>query len=174
MRAYLVCGPESSGNCYLTRLLVEAGCVGRGAGVQPFDGPGYSIEIPHPRPERIAIVRSLPHAGIWLDIEEQIRQLYHQGYRTTILVPIRDQYSQERSQLAAQHAHCRRDYLANQCRAYGIICDILSAGFDFLFVPYACLGRPDYRVWLRDYLQLPGEFIEPFTDGDTKYATRHA
>lgn len=175
MRAFLVCGPESSGNCYLTRLLCEAGCAGRGAGEQPFDGPGCSVVVPEPRPPLVAVVRSFPHGGTWPDLASQVQQLRDQGYRVMVLVTVRDQHSQFLSQLRAGHADSWPEYTSRYVRAYrDIFSGVLASGAAFLLVPYACLGRERYRDMLRGILELPGPFLEPFIDGDAKYEARVA
>src|SRR5438874_2332686 len=103
MRAYLVTGAESSGSRYLVRLLCGAGCAGRGDHVQPYDGPEATVHVPQPRPLRIALHRSVPHGGIWPDLEGIVASLWQQGYTTTALVMVRDQQVTEESQVKNRH-----------------------------------------------------------------------
>lgn len=169
-RAYLVTGAESSGTCYLTRLLIYAGCAGKPGGPQPFDGPGYSIVVPEPKPNLVVVQRSLPHGEQWPDLKGNIGDLRRQGYFVTVLVLARDSFCQEKSHLAAGHSKSHRQFTDTLSLAWReVFAAVLGCTVDFIVVPYHSLGRPEYRKWLAAELGLPGQFEEPFADADTKY-----
>lgn len=73
-QALLVLGPESSGNRFLTRLLVAAGCQGVGAHVQPWDTHPPTTESP------IVWLRSMPHAHDWDYLDDMVRYLRREWY----------------------------------------------------------------------------------------------
>lgn len=169
-QAYLVTGPESSGTCYLAQLLIDAGCTGRPGGPQPFDGPGYSIVIPEPRPQFVVVQRSLPHGGKWPDLHGNVLDLRRQGYGVTILILSRDQFCHELAQRAAEHSLSKAQHLLNVSAAWReVFSVVLGSAVEFVVVPYSSLGRWEYRHWLATHLALPGRFDAPYTDGDQKY-----
>lgn len=166
--AFLVVGPEASGNRYLTRLLVSGGCAGAGDYRQPFDD-GWHIRIRPPRPERIAVCRSFPHAREWPCLPTLVRELAEDGYTPTVLVCLRRPDVVELSQVGAGHvdriADARRHYDKALAAIFG---GIAESRVDSLPVCYAWLGHDDYRRWLADRLGL-ASFTEPWLDGNERY-----
>lgn len=175
MRAYLVAGPESSGNRYMTRCLVSAGCAGRGEVKQPWDGKHHFLVLPE-TPERLVVFRSVPHGRLgpkplWPDIAGHVQILRDHGYDLDILLMDRDPEFVARSQVNTGHA----DSLE---QAYGRIDDAWShiyrhisharAWENVTKVLYRFLGNSNYRLKLSKQLDLP-PFTESFIDGDAKY-----
>src|SRR6266540_4276722 len=104
-RAYLVLGPESSGTRFVTKLLIDAGCLGDGDHEQRLDKPGDQSRelleealLPH---DETPIVwrRSYPHGGQWVDISQAVGQLRRKGYDVHAVVTTRDWFPMIQSQL---------------------------------------------------------------------------
>lgn len=161
-RAYLIVGPESSGNRHLASALIAAGCAGKADTVQPWDGPGWSIVVPEPRPEHLVVVRSFPHAGKWLSLYELVGQLTRQGYETAVLLPVRNPAIVERSQVRAGHVASIEDARRNTRRASREIVQGLSLlrqypGLQVHAIPYGATRSRVFRRWLVETLGLPRE-----------------
>lgn len=173
MRAYLVVGPESSGNRYMTRLLCQAGAYGSGTDMQPFDGPEWTIRLPaQSNYNRIALYRSFPHGGVWVDPVAAVASL-QRHYQTNVLVMVRDQRVVELSQVRAGHVHNEVQARHNIMQAYRSISKTLWVTGPMVYmVPYQSLGSPSYMNWILDMLDLSGRDLEPFVDGDAKYDRR--
>ena len=171
-KAFLVTGPESSGTCYMTRLLIGSGCAGVAGGPQPFDGPEYSIAFPDGQelPPLLAIQRSMPHAGEWPDIADILKTLWEHEYDVTVLIMVRDGFSQEASYQRTFRTKTHAEYMSLIAHAWVKIFAGITRGLypPFVVVPYQSLGCPHYRKWLADALGLP-PFVEPFIDGDAQY-----
>ena len=106
-RAFLVCGPESSGNRLMTRLLVAAGCYGDGAHFQRLD---RAIPV---HEHQIVWMRSVPHAHEWPDLSGMVHQLRGLNYTVQVVVMSRDWTAVARSQVAAGHAPDEATALSN-------------------------------------------------------------
>lgn len=172
--AYIVVGPESSGNRYLVRFLCAAGCAGRGEQDQPFDGPapGYRFVPPTDVTGPIAFYRSFPHGGLWPDLSAMATTARRAGFLVTVLVMVRDPAVVEMSQVRDGHVITAESALVRVQEAYRAIFDGLSrSGSEFVVVPYQSLARPSFRRWLTDRLGLPSvpDGDAGFVDGDTKY-----
>ncbi len=111
-QCYLVCGPTSSGNRLVTRLLVAAGCAGRGDHHQPWDIPGQwdRVALPTASGQHVVVCRSLPHGveGCWPDLHRLLGGIIDSGYEPFVLITVRDQTCSERSH-RANHT-CLGDY----------------------------------------------------------------
>lgn len=118
-RCYLVCGPTSSGNRLVTRLLVAAGCVGQGEHHQPWDIPGQwdRVALPKASDHHVAFFRSLPHGveGCWPDLHHLLDSIQDAGFAPFFLVTVRDPTCSQRSH--ARHHLCLSDY----ARAYRML-----------------------------------------------------
>lgn len=110
-RAYLVVGPESSGNRKLAAQLIEAGCVG---GTE-FDHP-FMHELPTEE-DPVVVVRSYPHGNQWPDVADLFEILRGRGYCVRALVTVRDPLAVMRSQVARRH-HPRELAWSNYQQAY--------------------------------------------------------
>lgn len=112
--AYLIYGPESSGNRMMARALIAAGCIGDGDHYQrweeqPLDG------------DPIVWLRSIPNGGQWPSIDMQCRHLQAYGYEPVFLVMVRDWTATSRSQVLRGHVKTELEGLANIQRAMRFI-----------------------------------------------------
>lgn len=174
MKAFLVVGPEASGNKYMTRLLCASGCAGKGDFQQPFDlGDTGDVEVHPPYPENIALLRSYPYGHAieyWPDFPNLVGKLRGYGYHVTALVMVRDPSVVEQSQIAVGHAPNVEQAWDNILRAFRVIFrGVLDANVDFQLVPYSNLSRTTYVRWLFHRLALPLGDLEPFADADAKH-----
>lgn len=172
-QAFLVCGPEASGNRYLVSLLCSAGCAGKSSQNQPFDafnGYNWAIRLPNDKPDLFAFHRSFPHGRIWPDMISIIRYLQNQGYLVTVLVMIRNQDIVEQSQVRSMHVANILEARSNIKKAFNLInISLTRVNVDFYFVSYSDLAKKSYVDWLFGQLGLTLSNPEPFVDGDTKY-----
>jgi hypothetical protein len=95
-QAFLIFGPEASGNRMMARVLISAGCQGDGGHFQRWeterlvDGP-------------IVWLRSVPSGSVWPDIRMQIDDVRQQGYQPLSLIMVRDWNATMCSQVRAGH-----------------------------------------------------------------------
>jgi LPS sulfotransferase NodH len=148
--AYLVLGPESSGTRLMTRILIQAGCLGSDDHDQAFD---QALPAADGRP--IVWRRSVPHRREWPDIGLLVRLLREQGYEPQAVVMARDWYATARSQLDAGHVADIDMALANLQQAYQHIYQRVS--HCYVLVTYEGLvQRPIQTLaWLMPMLGLP-------------------
>lgn len=167
-RAYIVSGPESSGNRYLARLCLQAGCAGDASTEQRFD------RDPPSRQQRVVWIRSLPHAHGWPDLGGLVSLLRGRDYEVQALVPLRCPVATARSQVAAGHvkgegwAHVHR-----------------LTGLSYALGVYAALGVPALVIPLEGLilhpestpavlalvgLHLPADFERPRDENAKWYA----
>ena len=96
-RAFLVLGPESSGNRFVTRCLMAAGCDGDGDHDQRFDKTLDGAK------DTIVWRRSLPYGGgdgrVWPDLDTMLKKLKARDYRVRVVALLRNQYCTEKSQV---------------------------------------------------------------------------
>lgn len=163
-RAVLVLGPESSGTRWLTRTLIDAGCVGDDGHVQRWDA-----ELPTDEP-LVVWRRSFPHGQQWPDAITMIRTLQARDYDVRVLVTARDWYCMEQSQHRFQEA---RDVRPNSQRAYlDIFTALRCTNAPFVVVSYeALLMQPElFGAWLLGWCGVSRGPISAL-DGNTKYYT---
>lgn len=171
-RAYLIVGPESSGNRHLASVLIDAGCQGKADTVQPWDGPGWSIVVPEPRPEHLVVVRSFPHAGTWPSLASLVRQLRQQGYEVAVLLTSRNPAIVERSQVKAGHVATVEDARRNIQRAHRRIAEglFVDATIRVHAIPYGVTRSRLFGRWLTQVLGLPREPLAGlWRDEDAKW-----
>lgn len=173
-KAFIVVGPESSGNRYMGRLLVSAGCAGSGTHHQPFDKDNWDFELPKDSPERVVLVRSFPNAHEWPDLNKLRDKFFLEyGYETTILVMVRDMWVVAQSQIRNRHVVNEDMAYKHYNQAYEFIfSDIHAGGLNFRIVPYSSLGRREFLDCLFESLDLQPIKPERFVDGDQKYLTK--
>jgi hypothetical protein len=88
-KAIMVCGPESSGNRYMERVLIHHGFYGSGEFVSPFDHNMAELRIPDGvavAHDRIVFHRSFPHGGMIPRIEKIQEELRRCRYKMTAVV----------------------------------------------------------------------------------------
>ncbi|MHC4698498.1 MAG: hypothetical protein ACYTFA_17330, partial [Planctomycetota bacterium] len=171
-RAFVVTGPEGSGNRYLTKLLVSAGCWGKGKTEQPVDEDedGFSLKLPDPLPELLVFFRSVPHALEWNLLRKNLQELRGAGYETTVLIVIRDPEFLEQSQIRSKHVTSTDQARGQIGLAFQqIFAACYATGAEVIPIPYSSLGRAGFTDWLSERLRLPRVPGVPFVDGDAKY-----
>ena len=110
-RFFLVCGPESSGNRFVTKLLVAAGVAGDDGHDQGFD---YDLWSDRPMPDDVVLRRSIPHGrggprgnprawGPTPDLVHIAARALQRGYTVQTIYVYRDPYCCARSQVGAGH-----------------------------------------------------------------------
>ena len=167
-RAFLVYGPESSGNRLMTRVLVACGCYGDGSHHQRLN------DRPPPRDaDKIVWFRSVPYAHAWPNLTGHIDQVLRYEYQPTILVMNRDVYAIARSQVRTGHVRDIAAAYRSITTAYRIIFDAINQmNANYLMVSYESLfiRQPDYLGWLLAHIGLTLESpIEEITDQNAKH-----
>ena len=174
MRAFVVVGPESSGNKYMVRLLCEAGCAGRSDDYQPYDDlSDLTVQFPEgqPLPENVGFHRSFPHAGSWPLLGKIKEKLSGFGYSTVIIVMVRDVEAIQHSQVRRGHVDSAETARKNIARANALIWGEI-AGNDMMYysILYGRLADRDYVKDLLRTLELNSEAsLSDFVDADQKY-----
>lgn len=169
-RAYLVYGPEASGNRLMGRLLIAAGCIGDGGHAQRWETKPPTDETP------IVWVRSLPLGTDhrWPDVPEHIMRLEDAGYQVVLVILVRDMIATSLSQIAAGHVEHRLEAEQNMLGALQTLLDApkWAATNHAQVVTYeAIAGGLPYVNALLDRLGLPAleKLPEPIYDGNAKY-----
>lgn len=150
-RAFVVVGPESSGNKLLSALLVRAGCVGdaRDDGLDI-----WSVIEPADEP-RVSLIYSFPCGQTWPDLRNVYWRLQNKGYLTWFLVVARDPWCVYQSQ-ETRRLKPLPVAMANYQRAYREIFTQLHAiDAPFLIVPYEAITSEPVRS-VRRLLELLG------------------
>ena len=177
MKAFVVVGPESSGNRFMVRLLIEAGCNGISGHKQSMDGPESSVIFPKEAYLPIALHRSIPHGNYRPALPSIINAAQESGFDVTFLVMIREEYANILSQISQHHVNTLREAQDNYKSAYlDIFQCIIEKRVDFILVPYSSLGRQNFVNWLMEQLQLNNyqSLYKLFVDGDGKYHPVHS
>jgi hypothetical protein len=152
---YVVLSPESHGNRYLVKLLVAAGCAGHGSHAQPFDVPA---ELDAHWPNRVTVTpagaapcaamhRSMPHAGVWINVTQLDADIRAAGWEPRFLTLLRAEDAAAASQVAAGHARTELIAVDRILQAQRAILDELRGRW-FRFVLYEQLAHEHYRRWL--------------------------
>lgn len=172
-RAFIVLGPEDSGNRMMTNLLVTAGCEGKAGYKIPFDQP-FDYEIPAPEKD-IVWLRSVPHCGSYPAIANMIRDVMDKGYEPQVIIMVRAAWVVRKAQIKA---HDPRDEDESQWaieNAYLWIFSELQKAHDygygvgFYMVPYSELvHEPRALAALCALLELPVPEFE-FRNGNEKW-----
>jgi hypothetical protein len=169
---YLVCGPESSGNRLMARILMAAGCYGDGDVIQRLDK-----EDPPPDANRVVLHRSFPYGAQgggrhWPNINKLNDRFSALGYGMFVVVMARDHHCMARSQVEkGKHVKTLAEAQANIISAYGLILSYVM-NFHYVVVPYESIVlHPRETIsWLLEYLALPpGEFQEEIRDENIKW-----
>jgi hypothetical protein len=95
-RAFLVLGPESMGNRFVTSYMIAAGCRGDAGHDQRLDQCLNNPEILQDFGEPLVWRRSLPYEAetkrTWPDLEQMLARLTRYGYQTRAVAIFRNQY----------------------------------------------------------------------------------
>jgi tetratricopeptide (TPR) repeat protein len=101
-RAFLVLGPESCGNRFVTQCCIDAGCDGDAGHEQRFDKP----EGLRKAKDVIVWRRSMPHGDEWPDLDHLLKQLRSNGYNDVrVLALLRTHYCAVRAQVHGNEKH---------------------------------------------------------------------
>lgn len=164
-KGILVLGAESSGNRYMTRLLISAGCDGHAE-------PPYE-DVPPRDGVPFVWLRSVPYAQDIPDLPAVVAAAGQHTDDLTAVVMIRDMYPSLRSQVKIGHA---LDLETARYRTENAVCTIFRALEDtavpFLIVTYSGLvNHTHYLVkWLVYELGLSmPETVESAYDGDLQW-----
>lgn len=138
--AFLVFGPESSGNRFWMKNLVACGCAGSGEIDQPWDsGP--------PAGELVAWRKSFPHGGEWTNIPRFVAALWGAGYEVRAYMTNREWHSTALSQIQHKHVCSYENGTRNLRRAHAVIASGLSdLEIPWLAIQYEQLGCLEYRT----------------------------
>lgn len=161
-QAFVVVGPESSGNKVMTALLVRAGCVGTA------DDEHLNLwdRIEPATEKQVALMYSYPHGSEWPDLRNIYWRLTNKGYLTWILIMVRDHFCVMRSQVERRLKPAPIAE-ANYQRAYReIFKQIESGDMPYIMVPYESILMEPMKALQRlfEMLNLPtdnlgGEFV---------------
>lgn len=161
-KGILVLGAESSGNRYMTRLLISAGCDGNAEppynDVEPRDGLPF------------VWLRSVPYRQTIPDLHKLITDAWSYTDDVEAVVMLRDMYPSLMSQVKIRHAP---DMETARQRTENALCTIFQAlgerAVPFLAVTYSGLVNhtPDVVKWVTSELGLDmPEKLESAYDGD--------
>jgi tetratricopeptide (TPR) repeat protein len=101
-RAFLVLGPESCGNRFVTQCCIDAGCDGDSRHVQRFD----KLEELRRAKDVIVWRRSMPHGNEWPDLDQMLKQLRANGYNDVrVIALLRTHYCAVRAQVHGSENH---------------------------------------------------------------------
>lgn len=164
MKAFLVYGPESSGNRLVHRILIEMGCLGDGGHVQEFDS-----YIPKPT-KPIVWGRSVPSDYIWPNIRGEIHNVQLNGYDPVGIVLFRDWYAMSRSQLKQGRVRTLQHANQNIKKAYEHIFNELVCPYIILSYENIILHPQETVKILSETFGLPYVILkEKIADGNKKY-----
>lgn len=136
-RAFLLLGPEASGVHDVRHHLVKRGVQGSTGAGQMFDGPRFTIKVPADAKDVIAVSRSFPHAGHWVDIEAAVKALRDAGYQPHVIVVVRHSPTLVGLMVKEGHAGHRRQAASNLDKAHQLIFDtLLQMGQEFSIYTY--------------------------------------
>lgn len=172
-KAIIVCGPESSGNRLMTKLLMISGCMGQDGHEQDFD-----TYVPHADQTQRNIVWRISVPGgknYRPNILYMVHMLQSKNYDVQVVVMTRDWHCVTHSQ--SFHLKIDKDLALHRTReAYLHIFDQLrSACVPFVVVTYGglVLSQEKGICALLDMLELPygdmADFDEVIRNGNEKY-----
>jgi hypothetical protein len=177
--AFLVLGPESSGNHLVTDILINAGCKGHSGNHPDWHGEfeGWSDAQPwdteHPSNETpIVWRRSTPHLKEWSDLAALMNGLMDKDYDVKAVVVVRELYPTVESQMKWRHVSSPGEGRQNVQRAYlHIFRQLDRVGIPFVVASYeALVNYPEAQDCLLMELgiALPPERLEVW-DGNKKW-----
>lgn len=176
-RAFVVVGPESSGNRYVTRMLVSGGCIGHGNVHQPLvdaTGIDWRITVPDPGDKPLAFFRSFPHGRTsdgWPNMEQIDSQLRSARYEPFYLVCVRNWAATIKSQVAVGHVQSEHEARRNVTDGLKRIFRFIAENdVNWILIPYASLESEAARLWILSDLGLDATCdLEEFRNQNAKY-----
>tara|TARA_Y100000310_G_scaffold343421_1_gene450969 strand:+ start:8078 stop:8605 length:528 start_codon:yes stop_codon:yes gene_type:complete len=139
-KAYIVSGPESSGNRLVASILVRSGCLGEGSTAQPR----AIDDIPEATADQPFVMIAHHGLPIW------IRRLRHRGYRDIkVIVIVREPIANVVSMV--NRGHVKDHERGHKIRTATIaesIGDSLRAGAELHITTYEGLNEDALRQWL--------------------------
>lgn len=165
-KCFFVFGPESAGNRVMSRILIAAGCHGRG------DTDQQPQEILDSGNDNIVIHMSFPFGARgcnrhWPSVGEWAGKAWAKGYDVQVIVMTRDTHCMIHSQIKAGHVLTTDEALSNISTAYKeIFCSLSKIKVEFTAVPYESLVLHSSETihWLLDKLGL----VEPYMHEEIK------
>ena len=164
-KAVLVLGAESSGNRYMTRLLISAGCDGNAE--PPYEDVTPRAGVP------FVWLRSVPYAQGIPDLHKLITDAQGHTDDVVAVVMLRDMYPSLMSQVKIRHAP---DFETARRRTENALCTIFRAldqtGIPFIPVTYSGLVNhtPDVVKWVTSELGLAmPQKLESAYDADLQW-----
>ena len=163
--AYLVIGAESSGNRMMVKALVSAGCYGDGDVEQRLDDLDFSNT-----PDRIAMLRSVPHGDDIPDLRGLAKLLIEAGYQVHPILMYRKTDFVVASQKAGGHGMRDDEVWEHIQMAHHLAHDLACClGEKLLTVVYETfVTMPQIRRWVFYQLGLPEPAME-FENANIKY-----
>lgn len=156
-RAFFIIGPEGCGTYMLAEAFVSAGCT-------YCDQEDVDRYLAQEQPHEMTLRRSLPHAGVWPNIEQIAKQMEARFYEVNFLWIIREQYAAKRSVIARKPVYTAFEYE----KAIQIIGNNLDRfGGRLISYEYFVLS-PEYRQNIFSEFKLPPPEME-FYDGNRQY-----
>jgi hypothetical protein len=133
--AFLVCGPESSGNHLAAQVLCLAGCLGSWTDEHQW----FNKEIP-PAQQPLVWAFSYPRDRRWVPMNLIAYQVVHAGYMPRLVLPMREVQAMCKSQVA-------RGRVEDETTAFNsarvgltrIFQHIIGMGLDYYWLPYTAL-----------------------------------
>jgi hypothetical protein len=177
---YVVVGPESSGNRYLVKFMIEAGeCLGRSGHNQPFDvrtrGWGswsylelYEFDISN---HTCAVLhRSMPHGGEFVNLTFIIQQITRAGYHPHLLMIHRADPVVIQSQIRNHHTVSHDQSMLNIDAAWRhIFKAVVKTNVHYTLLTYELLQEQYYIDWLMHTL----EFEHPLMAQVPKFVSQN-
>jgi hypothetical protein len=183
-----VTGPESSGNRYTVKLLIEAGgCHGKSGHDQPLDHKkrnkqkDWSIldtnAMKSSRKYPCATIhRSFPHNNNWVDLVKMAKMARNHNFEPHVIVLFRDPESVHDSQVKRKHVPNIHTARANTQRAYlEIFHGIIEGDLPYTRVIYEHLEDREYVKWVFNELGLKyrENRIPDFKESNLKHHRPH-
>ncbi len=128
MSAIFVVGPESTGTKLVTRLLIAGGAIGDGGDVQRFDTracPGNQLCVYR---------RSLPHGGLWPNLDGIADRLIRETGGLQIVVTTREMYATTKSAVNHNHVANQRQARTNYLKALAMAMAFVTRREESVFV----------------------------------------
>jgi hypothetical protein len=183
---FLVMGPESSGNRYCVKLIIDgAQCYGQAGHYQPYDIRKNHKQMTAMQWSEIdfkklkesqkqcgVMHRSIPHDGKYVNITHMVAQIRSQGMTPHILITLRSEPHMILSQIRNQHTSNIHQSEVNIEEGFKHLFNYLynsSTPFDFVF--YDLMDQSYYIQWL--FKKIGAEYhpqsIPPFQTQNPKY-----